>query len=569
MARVNSLTGSHVKARYGIVRLLEIIPGLATWLTVFLPIILAIYQPVVVAYFIIAYDLYWLLKSFRMSAALLVGHRRLRIQTHIDWTARLQRLQAASEQTIDDLAAEIEADKSRLGWRWMVSRRLRRQHELMNQKIVELDNLRNYVSSKRITRPDDVIHVVILATYNETLETLRPSLRALSNVHYDLSKIWFVVAYEERGGEQDKARVMTLKEEFGSRFGKFLLYQHPDGVVGEVKGKGANITHAGRQVLQLIQNSKIDIKDVIVTTLDADHRPDPAYFQHLTYAFITSDTPKLYAYQPIPMFFNNIWDVPAPMRVLATGNSFWVIINSVRPHLLRNFAAHAQPLEALIETDFWSVNTIVEDGHQFWRSFFRFDGQYRVEPIYAPIYQDATLASGYFRTYKNQYLQLQRWAYGVSDIPYVAIQSARHPKIPLGSRIVNMWRLFEGHYSWATAPLILTFVAWLPLYLNPTFKYTVLAHQLPIIASQIMTIALLGMFITIWLSILSLPQRPKHVKKIKNVVMILQWVLLPVVALSFGALAAIDAQTRLMLGRYLGFRVTEKATKHIDAETTA
>jgi len=177
-----------------------------------------------------------------------------------------------------------------------------------------------------------------------------------------------------------------------------MSFEHPDGIVGEEKGKGANITYAGRQVLKAIRKDKINIKSVVITTLDADHRPDPEYFNHLTYSFVTSETPKHYSYQPIPMFFNNIWHVPAPMRVIATGNSFWVIINSVRPHLLRNFASHSQPLEALVDTDFWATWSVVEDGHQYWRSYYRYNGQYRVEPIYAPIYQDATLASGYFKT---------------------------------------------------------------------------------------------------------------------------------------------------------------------------
>jgi cellulose synthase/poly-beta-1,6-N-acetylglucosamine synthase-like glycosyltransferase len=562
MARANSLSGSEVAAPHRLVRFLEMLPGLATWITIILPIFLSIYAPLVVAYFIIAFDLFWLLKSFRMSFALLVGHRRLRIATAVDWVARLEHLELLSDGGgINKVEESIEEAKSSLPMFWFFSKRGRRKKEQLQQLNVELDNLHNVSAFSRPIKPSEVIHVVILATYNETLDTLRPSLKALSHANYDLKKIWFVVAHEERGGDIDRERVATLEKEYRGVFAKFLSFEHPDGIVGEERGKGANITHAGREVLKHINNAKIPIKNVIVTTLDADHRPDPEYFNHLAYAFTTSETPKHYSYQPIPMFFNNIWHVPAPMRVIATGNSFWVIINSVRPHLLRNFASHSQPLEALIETDFWATWTVVEDGHQYWRSYYRFDGQYRVEPIYAPVYQDATLATGYFKTFKNQYLQLRRWAYGVSDVPYVMIQNSRHPKIPAGSRTIHLWRLFEGHYSWATAPLILTFLAWMPLFLNATFKYSVIAHQLPIIASQIMTIAMIGLFITIWLSIISLPQRPRSKKKIQGLFMILQWVLLPIVALGFGALAAIDAQTRLMLGKYLGFRVTEKAVK--------
>ena len=55
------------------------------------------------------------------------------------------------------------------------------------------------------------------------------------------------------------------------------------------------------------------------------------------------------------------------------------------------------------------------------------------------------------------------------------------------------------------------------------------------------------------------PPRPESWGILRNVVSRVQWMLLPVVGLLFSNLPALDAQTRLMAGRYLEYRVTEKA----------
>jgi hypothetical protein len=195
------------------------------------------------------------------------------------------------------------------------------------------------------------------------------------------------------------------------------------------------------------------------------------------------------SFQPIPMFYNNIWDAPAAMRVIATGNSFWLLMETMRPHRLRNFAAHSQSLAALIVTDYWSVTTIVEDGHQFWRTYFAYDGDHEVVPIYTPIYQDAVLSTTTWSTFLAQYKQLRRWAWGVSDFQYAVRNSMKNNRITLGNKLVQIGRLFEGHFSWATASIMITTVAWLPLYLNHSFSYETLAHELPIITSHIMQFA--------------------------------------------------------------------------------
>lgn len=531
-------------------RIFEILPGLVTWIFLLSPIYLSFLWPIAVAYFIIAFDLFWLLKSVRMSYSLVLGYRKMRETEVIDWSARLLQL--------DNLESTLEHAQDRLAH--SLTRNASKTHTKSLKSEVERLKLLIEHRSTNIS-PKEIYHLVIMPLYNEPIEIIRPAMKALIDSEYNNKKIIFVFSYEERGGATTKQTALNLEKEYAKHFGQYITYCHPDNIIGELKGKGANISFAAKKVLKQVMKNKIDPSNVIITTIDCDHRVHHQYFSRLTYAYCINPNRKHSSFQPLALFNNNIWDVPAPMRVIATSNSFWVMIESVRQGRLRNFASHAQSLDALIDTDFWSITSPVEDGHQFYRSYFAFNGDYMVEPLFLPIYQDAVLARNYRRTFVAQFKQLQRWAYGVSDFPYVVKNSVKNTDIPWSNKLLQIGRLFEGHFSWATAPLILTFAAWTPLFLNASFNRQAIAHQLPIVASNILTIAMVGLIVTIWISFIMLPKRPEHIKRHRIIYMVLQWMLVPITAIVFGAFAAISAQTRLMFGRYLGFVVTEKAVK--------
>jgi hypothetical protein len=551
------------------VRLLEIFPGAVTWLTLLAPIVLSLVRPVWVAYFIIAFDLYWMIKSFRLSINLVRGYRRLHQAQRVDWNGRLDWLRDPGNyiaQNNDAMRQLVQKHPEVLQRFWLRNTPARQQYRLLKEEQVSLAEVNGHKGVS--LHPDELYHAVVLATYNESMDTLEPSVRALTEVDFPLDQLMLVIAYEERGGPQTEANALELVKRYGDKFALCMAIKHPNGLPGEVKGggKGPNISFAGRRMTTEILRRNIDPENVIVTTFDSDHRASKNYFSYLSYLYATDPNRVRKSFQPIPMFYNNIWDVPAPMRLIATGNSFWLLMETMRPHRLRNFAAHAQSLAALIATDYWSVTSIVEDGHQFWRTYFTYDGDHEVVPVFTPVYQDAVLAQTYLKTFKVQFLQLRRWAWGVSDVPFVIRNSITNRRIPWGNKLVQIGRLLEGHFSWATAPLILTFVAWLPLYLNRQFSYQSLAHNLPVITSRILTVASVTIAITIFISLISLPPKPKRYKGTRFVGMILQWALLPVTSMGFSAFAAINAQTRLMLGRYLEFYVTEKATKKATKE---
>ena len=265
------------------------------------------------------------------------------------------------------------------------------------------------------------------------------------------------------------------------------------------------------------------------------------------------------------MFTNNIWDAPTLMRIIATTSNVFYIVGTQRPHMSRNFSAHAQPMQALIDMDFWSVRTIVEDGHHFWRSYFRYDGDYRVYPLSIPIYQDAVLADGYMRTLRAQFIQLRRWTYGASDVAYVADKAFFHKnKVRKLDALGKMLRLLEGHVTWATGPILILLAAFIPPLIHPQ---SLAANELPLIVSRVQRIGLLGLLASVYVSLITLPPRPARYKRhgvLRSLVMLVEWLVLPVItgigATACGDRRAFNSQTRLMFKRYLSrFDVTEKA----------
>jgi hypothetical protein len=73
-----------------------------------------------------------------------------------------------------------------------------------------------------------------------------------------------------------------------------------------------------------------------------------------------------------------------------------------------------------------------------------------------------------------------------------------------------------------------------------------------------MNISLLGLFLCIAISSSFLPKAPEGSGRFKKLTMVLQWILIPITINFFGAIPGLDAQTRLMLGKYMGFWVTPK-----------
>lgn len=515
-------------------RFFEILPGLLSYTMLVLPVVLSLINAALGALFVLFYLLINGTRAAGGAARALHGYANLRKYMKLDW-----------RQLVEELdAGKIAPDAVRPKWHY--------------------DNLLRLESNPMVVAPHDVYHAVFIATYNESREVLEPTIKSVLASDYDMKKVILVLAYEERGGERVEKQSEELIEQYKDQFFHAIAVKHPRNIPGELVGKGGNITYAGRELQKWLEKKDIDPVRVVVTTLDADNRPDKKYLAALTYIYSSCPDPVHASFQPVSMYTNNIWDAPAPMRVLATGNSLFHIVTSMRPHMLRNFSAHAQGMASLIKTDFWSVRTIVEDGHQYWRSYFAFDGDYRVYPVFVPIYQDAVLADKYTKTLKAQFIQLRRWTYGASDIAYVVDKGYFHKnKIPRFSLWTRTFRLIEGHVTWASGPILVSLAGFVPSLLHPQ---SLAANELPLIVSRVQTIALIFAIPTLFICLKTLPPKPARYKRHRTLFMVLQWAYLPVTTIVYNAFAAFYSQTRLMFGRYMDkFDVTEKAVVSTDA----
>lgn len=524
-------------------RFFEILPGALSYSMIAALFIFSIISPMVAAIYLLIIITITLVKAVGVAVRTVQGYKDIQAAMKVDWHKRLEETQNPHdnfEKLRGRNSDEFEFDD-------------------------HVENLRAMtVSPDDFPDPESIYHAVIMVAYNEGMETLVPTVEAVKNTSFPNERIIFVFGYEERGGEEIEKCARELEEMYKDTFYAFIPVKHPDGLPDEIKGKGPNLTYAGERLARFVKRERISAEKVIVTSLDSDNRMSEGYLDYVAYEFVVHEDRKRMAFQPVSLFMNNIWDASAPMRVIAVSNSFFNVINVKRPHLLRNFASHSQPLDALIEMNFWSKRTIVEDGHQYWRSLFHFRGKYEVLSIKVPIYQDAVIEETFIKTIKAQFVQLRRWDYGASDVAYVGVRlvNPKRRRMSFWYLFAKFWRLLDGHVTLAAMSPIVAFGGWVPRLLNFQTR-DLLTYNLPNTVSWIQLFASIGLMITIFMSLRMLPPRPKKYNKIKSFGMVLQWILSPVVAIVYQSFAAFYAQTRLLTGHYMEkFDVTKKVVKH-------
>lgn len=497
-----------------IYRLLETLPGVLTLATFCILFFLSWAKPVWVAFFIISFDIYWIFKTIYLSLHLRSAYKRMKQYSDRDWLRELEEFSRSNYS-------------------------------------IPLESWRN------------LYHLIILPMYGEPVEVVRPSFEALVGQDYPKDRFIVVLATEEVAGDEAKAVASAIEAEFGSEFFRFLVTRHPAGLLGEIPGKGSNETWAARSAKkQIIDPLGIPYERIIVSSLDADSVTYSKYFSCLSYHYLTSLSPTRTSYQPISLFINNIWEAPALARIIAFSSTFWHMMNQERPEKHVTFSSHSMSFQALAEIGFWQTNVVSEDSRIFWQCFLFYDGDYRVESLYYPLSMDANVAPTFWRTLKNLYFQQRRWAYGAADVSYYLFAFLKNKKIPFSKKFQYGFYTLEGFHSWATNALVILAFGWVPLFVGgEEFNTSLLSYNLPRVTRTLLFIAMFGIVSSAFTAILLLPPKPPDFGRRKYFLFVLEWFLVPINMIVFGAFPAIEAQLRLMLGKYMGFWVTPKMRK--------
>ncbi len=471
---------------------------ITTWFVITLPIWLSPFHPAVVSYFIITFDIYFLYKSIITAFLSTLSYQKILSKKKFPFAKKLSKIKKSSE----------------------------------------------------------IHHFVIIPNYKEPLLKLKETINAIKKSDYPSNKICLILAFEQREKHVVK-KAKELTKKYSSYFKELFTYFHSL-QKDEIAGKASNQTYAAKLIDQFVEENKIDPKKVLITICDADSLFPKNYFSYLTYQFLKDKQRNYHFYWAPVLLYNNFWQLPFFVRIQATISSLVrLAFLSYKKNLIQ-ISTYSTNLWLLRQINFWDVDIIPEDWHVYLQAFFKFGEKIKTIPLFTLINGDAVYSGNFFKTLTNRYEQEKRWAWGVSDIGYSLKNFFSTPHINPWVKIKKIIFLAETHLLWPSSFFILTISAFIPPLINPVFKRTVLGFFLPKLTGLILTLSSLMLVLYIYLDI-KLREKIKIYTKTKKLpFLIIQWYFLPVISFLLSSLPALDAHTRLLLGKKLKYKVTKK-----------
>ncbi len=524
------------RARF-VQRFLDMLPGLTSWTIIVGLAATSLLSPIVGSVMLVAFLYYYVFRISYVGVFLALGFFQLWIERSTDWLARIRDLydQPPSPLRVSGLRERISQRRH-----WQNLRALAREG-----------------GGEPLPRLQDILHVVLIPVLREPRRVYEETIRAVaeSTMASDCS-IVLALGVEERGGPEVLKACREVQREWRSRFLDFLVIIHPDGLPGEIPGKASNDTYAAQQIVAWLEAQGKDLRSVVLSCLDSDTVVPPGYFACLTYAFLACPERLRASFQPIPIFDKNLWSVPAPVRISELSTTVIQVIESTNMDWLVSFSSHSISLHALREAGYWPVDMIAEDAAGYWQRYVHFSGDYRVVPIPVAISMDAPEGESFLDTMRISYKQKRRWAFGAENVAVALRGLASARGIALGRKLVAAFKLMDNYVTWATWAFILNFIIWLPRLGASLARSSALAvFNFQRLSGTVFSLTGVYLAMLVLVSLLIATRRADQKAPLWRLLLHpLEWLLfLPITSLVLGSLPALDAQTRLMLGKRLGY----------------
>lgn len=482
---------THVPRWY--TKFFEIIPAIITWGSLFLPVFFALIGwPEGFVIYMSFLVTYWAIRGFFFMVGIMIAYNRMKDETNTDW--------------------------------------------IKKSKNERLD-------SERLK------YVLIYPITGESADTIEPAFNGWINSTIDSKKISVVVAIEERFEESALKTFEPIVKKYKDSFKEIIFEIHPKGIEGEIVGvKGGNINWATRRFVEKVENNGEDIKDYLLITCDSDQIPHKKFLAACTYKHLTSPTPLRETYSSaIHLFSNNIWRVPALVRVLSNFISVaimhkWGLFGK---DANATFSAYVVNLYTVKDVHYWDPQLENDDTAFYWNARTRYAGKFKADVVYIPTYNDAVENENPIKTYKSLWKQQVRWGWGTMVLPMAWAAVYKRKDMRKKAWFSMFIRMFDDRLLFRTAIYLITFGIPVLTFLSPEFQFSSASYALPKLMSIVLNVVLLFNIPIIIVRRKLIPP-PKEWNIFRHIIDILETGLLAIILLTYGFLPTTQAQTEMI-----------------------
>lgn len=405
---------------------------------------------------------------------------------------------------------------------------------------------------------EEVRHLVILPSYQEDCAILRATLERLAASPLARDQVIVVLAMEQ-SDPQAYDTAAALQEEFAGRFCYILATFHPRGLPGEIQAKSANIAWASRHARrELVERLGLPLENIVITAGDADSLLHPKYLECLTCLFATSERRYAEFWQAPIRYHNNVWNSNPALAYLHAYSSAWEMAYlSGSWWQALPISTYSLSMKLADDVGYWDPDVIADECHMFIKCYFARAGNLRLTPLYLPFSGYAVAGDNFLDACRNRYRQTVRHAWGAKEIGYTIRQMSERP-IPLVKASRVLLRVIHDNLMAGAGWVIITFGTQLPLVFKPELVVDGLWTP-QFILLQASTLVIILMSLWFWGFDMRLrPPRATAWRPAEVLLTGISFVALPFIVLFLLAMPVLEAQTRLMLGIPLEFKVSRK-----------